>query len=166
MSTCPFPHTGKFLTLRDSSRGEFNCAGFRPRNVHETPTEPWSAIGDPSPRQTSIGKISDSVMKSERGVLVRGSDPPSGHSSPHTRAGWFSRKRNGIHPSGMCVLPTKNKTLSRGQLDNVVYTPHGETTRALANIPARQHHREGSGRRKNRNGPWARSKSEKLVFLV
>ena len=36
----------------------------------------WSAIGDPSPRQTSIGKISDCVMKSERVALVKGSDLP------------------------------------------------------------------------------------------
>ena len=32
----------------------------------------------PSPRQTSIDKTNDSAMKSERGALVRGSDPPSG----------------------------------------------------------------------------------------
>ena len=31
------------------------------------------------PRQTSIEKIKDCVMKSERGALVRSSDPPSGH---------------------------------------------------------------------------------------
>ena len=34
----------------------------------------------PSPRQTSIDKTNDRAMKSERGALVRGSDPPSGHS--------------------------------------------------------------------------------------
>ena len=34
----------------------------------------------PSPRQTSIDKNDDCAMKSERGVLVRGSDQPSGHS--------------------------------------------------------------------------------------
>ena len=34
----------------------------------------------PSPRQTSIDKTNDCAMKSERGELVRGSDPPSGHS--------------------------------------------------------------------------------------
>ena len=34
----------------------------------------------PSPRQTSIDKTNDCAMKSERGALVRGSDPPSGHS--------------------------------------------------------------------------------------
>ena len=34
----------------------------------------------PSPRQTSIDKTNDCVMKSERSALVRGSDPPSSHS--------------------------------------------------------------------------------------
>ena len=40
----------------------------------------------PSPRQTSIDKTSDCVINSERGALVRGSDPPSGH-SVHNTAG-------------------------------------------------------------------------------
>ena len=40
----------------------------------------------PSPRQTSIDKANDCVMKSERGTLTRGSDPPSGHKcSQHGR---------------------------------------------------------------------------------
>ena len=34
----------------------------------------------PSPRQTSIDKTNNCAMKSEWGALVRGSDPPSGHS--------------------------------------------------------------------------------------
>ena len=34
----------------------------------------------PSPRQTSIDKTNDWAMASERGALVRGSDPPYGHS--------------------------------------------------------------------------------------
>ena len=34
----------------------------------------------PSPRQTSLDKTYDCAMKYERGALVRGSDPPSGHS--------------------------------------------------------------------------------------
>ena len=38
----------------------------------------------PSPRQTSIDKTNDCVMKSERGALVRGSDPPSGRSVHNT----------------------------------------------------------------------------------
>ena len=33
-----------------------------------------------SPRQTSIDKTNDCAMKSKRGALVRGSDPPSGRS--------------------------------------------------------------------------------------
>ena len=33
-----------------------------------------------SPRQTSIGKNNDCAVNSERGALVRGSDPPSGYS--------------------------------------------------------------------------------------
>ena len=40
----------------------------------------------PSPRQTSIDKTNDCAMKSERGALVRGSDPPFGH-SVHDTAG-------------------------------------------------------------------------------
>ena len=40
----------------------------------------------PSPRQTSVDKSNVCVMKSERGALVRGSDPPSGH-SVHTTTG-------------------------------------------------------------------------------
>ena len=47
---------------------------------------PQTLVGDPGPRQTSIGKNSDCVMKSEQGVLVRGSDPPQGH-RVHTKAG-------------------------------------------------------------------------------
>ena len=38
----------------------------------------------PSPRQTSIDKTNDCVMKSERGALVRGSDPPFGQSVYNT----------------------------------------------------------------------------------
>ena len=46
----------------------------------------------PSPRQTSIDKTNGCAMNSERGALVRGSDPPSCHSvqRPVARheAGW------------------------------------------------------------------------------
>ena len=41
----------------------------------------------PSPRQTSIHKSNDRVMKSERGALVRSSDPHSGHSSVYPTVG-------------------------------------------------------------------------------
>ena len=40
----------------------------------------------PSPRQTSMDKTNDCAMKSERGALVRGSDPPFGH-SVHKKTG-------------------------------------------------------------------------------
>ena len=40
----------------------------------------------PSPRQTSIDKTNDCVMNSERGAIVRCSEPPSGH-SVHNTAG-------------------------------------------------------------------------------
>ena len=40
----------------------------------------------PSPRRTSIDKTNDCVIKSKRGALVRGFDPPSGH-SVHSTAG-------------------------------------------------------------------------------
>ena len=40
----------------------------------------------PSPRQTSIDKINGCAMKSERGALVTGSDPPFHHRA-YTTAG-------------------------------------------------------------------------------
>ena len=40
-----------------------------------------------SPGQTCIDKTNDCAMKSERGALVRGSDPPSGHSVLKTTGG-------------------------------------------------------------------------------
>ena len=40
----------------------------------------------PSPRQTSIDKTNHCAMQSERGTLVRGSDPLSGH-NVHKTAG-------------------------------------------------------------------------------
>ena len=48
----------------------------------------------PSPRQTWIDKTNDCAMKSERGVLVRGSDPPSGD-IVHKTAGdtWWAPAR-------------------------------------------------------------------------
>ena len=53
--------------------------------------------GIASPRQASIDKSDDCVMKSERGALVRGSDPASGH-SVHTTAGdmWQAPARRPI----------------------------------------------------------------------
>ena len=59
----------------------------------DRPEKPWAkclirSVEIPSLRQTSIDKNNDlrNAMKSERGALVRGSDPPSGHSI-HTTAG-------------------------------------------------------------------------------
>ena len=40
----------------------------------------------PSPRRAAVDKTNDCVMQSEGGVLVRSSDPPSGH-SVHNTAG-------------------------------------------------------------------------------
>ena len=39
-----------------------------------------SELVEPGAGQASIDKTNDYAMKSERGALVRGSDPPSGHS--------------------------------------------------------------------------------------
>ena len=52
----------------------------------------------PSPRQTWIDKTDDCVMNSERGALVRGSDPPWGH-RVHTMAGdmWRALARGMIN---------------------------------------------------------------------
>ena len=54
--------------------------------AHAARNPPQTLVGDPSPRQTSIGEKSDCVMKSERDALVRGSDPPKGH-RVHTKTG-------------------------------------------------------------------------------
>ena len=52
----------------------------------------------PSPRQTSIDKTDDCAMKSERGSLVRGSDPSSGHSVHKTTSDmWRAPARRLIH---------------------------------------------------------------------
>ena len=47
-----------------------------------------------SPGQTSMDETNDCAMKCERGALVKGSDPPSGH-SVHNTAGdtWRARAR-------------------------------------------------------------------------
>ena len=47
----------------------------------------------PSPRQTSIDKTNDCAMKSERGALVRGSDPPSGQCYKTTGETWRAPAR-------------------------------------------------------------------------
>ena len=50
----------------------------------------------PSPGQTSIDKTNDFDMKSERGALVRGSDPPSGHSVHKTTGEISGGRRPGV----------------------------------------------------------------------
>ena len=64
------PKTANFILL-GTAHAVFVCEGFRPRNVNDPPLQ--TLVGDPSPRQTSIGKNSDCVIKSEQGALVRGS---------------------------------------------------------------------------------------------
>ena len=57
---------------------------FGPRSAGENSAECLIRNGEiPSPRQTPIDKTNDG-MKHERGALVRGSDPRSGHSVDET----------------------------------------------------------------------------------
>ena len=63
-----------------TAHAEFNCAG-EARAILMKPLswQEMSGSGDnfyENPRQTSIDKLNDPVMKSERIALVRGSDPP------------------------------------------------------------------------------------------
>ena len=68
-------------------------ADLGPRSAWEKLIQMLIRSGEiPSPRQTSIDKTNGCAMNSERGALVRGSDPPSCHSvqRPVARheAGW------------------------------------------------------------------------------
>ena len=65
----------------------------------------------PSSRQTSIDKTNDCAMKSERGALVRGSDPPSGHSVHKTTGNtWPAPARRLIQTYfGRCCVPVENR---------------------------------------------------------
>ena len=66
----------------------------------------------PSPGQTSsIDKSNDCAMKSERGALVKGSDPPSGHSVDKTTGDrWRAPARRLIQTHlGAAVQKTGNK---------------------------------------------------------
>ena len=69
----------------------------------------------PSPRQTSIDKANDCAMKSERGALVRCSDPPSGH-SVHKTTGhrWRAPARRLIqtHLFGRCCVHNRRYKFS------------------------------------------------------
>ena len=66
--------TGAKFILSGTAHAELNCAGGA-RSMFMTPPS-QTLMGDPSPRQTSISKNSDCAIKSERGALGRGSDPP------------------------------------------------------------------------------------------
>ena len=56
-------------------------ADLGPRSAWKKLSQRLTRSGEiPSPGQTSIHKTNDCAMKSERGALFRGSDPPSGHS--------------------------------------------------------------------------------------
>ena len=58
-----------------------------PRSAREKLSQMLVRSGEiPSLRQTSIDKTNDCAMKSERGALVRGADPPSGHCSQNGRS--------------------------------------------------------------------------------
>ena len=66
------------------------------KGMRKTQPKCWfeAARFRPSLPQTSIDKTSDCAMKSERGALVRGSDPPSGHSVHNTTGDtWRARAR-------------------------------------------------------------------------
>ena len=72
----------------------------------------------PSPGQTTIGKTNNCAMKSDRGALVRGSNPPSGH-SVHKSTGdrWRAPARRLIQVLlGAAVLKTSDK-ISRSLSD-------------------------------------------------
>ena len=60
----------------------------------------------PSPRQTSIDKTNDCAMKSERGELVRGSDPPSGHSVHKTTGNIYVTGAGQTSDINTCLLYT------------------------------------------------------------
>ena len=65
------------LLLDGTALADLNCA---PRNVYMKPLFSQALeTGDNSyekPRQTSIDKVQDSAVKSERNALVEVSDPP------------------------------------------------------------------------------------------
>ena len=78
MSTNLRKQSFKFLKLPPKSN---SWADLGPRSTWEKFSQMLVRSGEiPSPRQTSIDKTNDCAMKSEQGVLVRGSDHPSRHS--------------------------------------------------------------------------------------
>ena len=74
----------KFQPFRTNPKNH-SWADLGPRSAREKLSKMLVRSGEiPSPGQTSIGKTNNCAMKSERGALVRGSDPPSGHSVDKT----------------------------------------------------------------------------------
>ena len=92
-----------------------------PRSAWEKVSQIFIRSGEiPSLRQTSIDKTNDCAMKSERGALVRGPDPPSGHRVHETTSDtWRTPARRLIQTHlGAAVYKTGHKnspSLSDGQ---------------------------------------------------
>ena len=93
----------------------------------------------PSPRQTSNDKTNDCTMESERDVLIRGSDPPSGH-SVHKTTGDTWRV-----PAGRLI---------QTHLGAVVYKTGDTISRSVSDGKNRPLFRFGRKRRT----PWATSR--------
>ena len=78
MSTTLQKKSSKLEKKNEKNR---SWADVGPRPAGEKLSEMLIRSGEiPSPRETSMDKTNACVMKSERGALVRSSDPPSGHS--------------------------------------------------------------------------------------
>ena len=79
----------------------------------------------PSPGQTSIDQTNDCAMKSERGALVRGYDPPSGHSVHKTTGDRWRAPDRRLKP---LTRVTKNYLLALGTTHiSSFFTKHSET---------------------------------------
>ena len=81
-------HKKMFQTLKKKRKKSFLGRCWAKIGLRKAQPSVWFQSREiPSPRQTSIDKTNDCVTKSERGALVRGSDPPSGHSVHNTAGG-------------------------------------------------------------------------------
>ena len=90
-------------------------ADLGPRSAREKLSQVLSPSGEiPSPRQTPMGKSNDCAMKSERGALVRGSDPPSGHSVHKTTGDTWRApaRRLDTNTFGRCCVENRRQKLS------------------------------------------------------
>ena len=77
-----------FKIIKNAEKSN-SWADIGPKSAWEKLSQMLIRSGEiPSPRQTSIDKNNDYAMKSEWGALVRGSDPPSGH-SVHKNGRWY-----------------------------------------------------------------------------